>query len=218
MLAKRLDEQDLAENTRGKLVEFERLQRKLMVSLGRKPDVQPSASEIPVTLDLVHKAAEALDISERHAQAIEAWALKVAQESRNELADCQIQLSAYDDRLRAMEQLAKELQLSLSGSEQRAQRAEESSKELQEAAVRAEERASLAEDRAAKAEQRAAAAEAWLAHTDRVITDTLSAADRKLARLKPERDIVAELEGKLTRISAAPSQLSSVMGISRPKE
>ena len=154
------------------------LQRNLSKAVDgkRNHNFQNSRPDLHAALDLVEKAAQALDLMEKRATAIEAYALKVVQRSRDELAEALARASTCEERVRATEQVARELQTQLSASEERALRAEE---------------------RARRVEEEVKNAEAWMVHVHDVIVHSLSGAISVFRKLSREGDVTVELENKL---------------------
>lgn len=191
------------------LVNFEDLQRKLSHSLSH-PIVERSDPDVPIALDLVYKAAGALEALEKRANEVEAWALQSIQQLEGDLRQSKVRETNYVDRITATEELARGIQARLSSSEQRAGRAEELVATAQHEIRNLQARLDDAEERARRAEERATKAEAWLAHAQDVISTNLSKLSASADTTS--EDVVRYLERRVEqhRIKGPATQASPV--------
>src|ERR1700712_3772271 len=83
---------------------FEDLQRTLGAAL-RKPSErnEDSKQDLPFALELVAKAASALEVIERRLRDTEAWAVSSVKRSREEAAAAEARIAPYEAQLRASE-------------------------------------------------------------------------------------------------------------------
>ena len=189
MLARNLETLGVDQKT-ADLISLDALQRNLRFSLAKKNkdnDQNYTRTDIPAALELLTRATGALDLIQKRASDTEAWALDTIGRLKDDLAAAEARASTSEERVRATELVAQNIQIQLSSAEERASHAEQGLKK--------------AEERVSRAEERAGIAEAWLAHVQNVITYSLSSATSILAKLKPDVDVVAELENKVASIS-----------------
>jgi chromosome segregation ATPase len=190
MLAHRLSSTAQSEAA-SKLLNLDDLQKKLSFSL-KQPAPNGAETNLPAALDLVHRAAEVMEFLQKRAQDVEGWALRAIQQLEEQLAQATAREKDFEDRIRATEFLAREIQSKLSVSEQKASQAEER-------LASAEAEIAAAEARAAQAEERATKTEAWLAHAEQVITTKLSSFSAIMGKLPADDGTVVKLEGKFTK-------------------
>jgi hypothetical protein len=159
------------------LINLDELENELGVVTVDKDNFPSSWPDPNAALDTIKKTAEALSLMNERATAIEAYALKVIKQSREELAATTARASSCLERAVAAEEIARELQTRLSALEERALHSEE---------------------RARHAEEEARNAKAWMVHVNNVITKTFSSVLRDFSsNLTSKDDVVGGIEGKL---------------------
>jgi chromosome segregation ATPase len=137
------------------LINLQELQRKLYVGLAKNRKDEPPAArpDLPAALELIAKAAGAVELMDKRAKDIESWALATIRQLRGELVSAEGRSADLEDRARETEQLLRELQFKLNAAEQRAGRAEDRVARADERADRMEEALRDAETRALKCEE-----------------------------------------------------------------
>jgi predicted nucleic acid-binding Zn-ribbon protein len=172
--------------------DLDALRRKLSNKLDAPP--RPALTS---AINLLSMASTALEALEKRNVDIENCAIDAIRQLKSQLASSESAIAAYQERLRAAEDLAVNLNKMLSAAERRAVQAEERATRVESELGRERARADAAEARASRAEADAIDAENCLSQVSDLINSNLAGATSVLDNLGTARDPVTELKKKM---------------------